>query len=93
MDIKSLNDILKKGGVIVSFYADWCGGCQVAAPMIQKIATKLNYKLIKINENEELEDEFGVDYYPHIIVVKAPSSTPIHYPGLHMIRDLYESII
>jgi len=88
MDAKTLRDVIKKENVIISFYADWCGGCQVAAPMIQKIATKLNYRLIRINENTELEEEFAVDYYPHILV--ATNGKVRVYPGLQMIKDLYD---
>ena len=88
MEPKTLHNILNKENVVISFYADWCGGCQVAAPMIQKIATKLNYKLIRINENTELEEEFAVDYYPHIII--AANGRIRHYPGLQMIKELYE---
>jgi len=59
--------------------------------MVQKIATKLNLRLIRINENTELEDEYEVDYYPHLIL--ANKGKLRHYPGATMIRDLYESII
>jgi thiol-disulfide isomerase/thioredoxin len=91
MNKQTLYNIIKKEKAIISFYADWCGGCQVAAPMIQKIATKLNYRLIRINENEELEEEFAVDYYPHILVVD--NGKIRSYPGLQMIKDLYENTI
>ena len=39
----------------------------------------------------ELEDEYEVDYYPHLIL--ANKGILRHYPGATMIRDLYESII
>jgi len=91
MDKKLLKETVEKENVILFFYADWCGGCKVATPMVQKIATKLNLRLIRINENTELEDEYEVDYYPHLIL--ANKGQLRHYPGATMIRDLYESII
>jgi hypothetical protein len=59
--------------------------------MIQKISEKLNFRTIRINENEDLEQEFAVDYYPHVIV--ANKGNIRHYPGLDMIKSLYESTI
>jgi thiol-disulfide isomerase/thioredoxin len=91
MNKQLLTETLQKESVIVFFYADWCGGCKVAQPMVQKIADKLNFRTIRINENEELETEFAVDYYPHIIM--ASKGKIKHYPGLEMIKNLYESVI
>ena len=91
MNKQLLTETLNKENVIVFFYADWCGGCKVAQPMIQQIAEKLNFRTIKINENEEIEQEFAVDYYPHLIV--ASKGNIKHYPGLDMIKGLYERII
>jgi thioredoxin 1 len=91
MDKKLLKETVENVNVILFFYADWCGGCKVANPMVQKIATKMNLRLIRINENEELEQEYEVDYYPHLIL--ANKGRLRHYPGATMIRDLYESTI
>ena len=91
MNKQLLTEALQKENVIVIFYADWCGACKVAAPMVQKIVEKLNFRTIRINENEELEQEFEVDYYPHVIVSYKGNTR--HYPGLEMIKNLYENII
>ena len=91
MDKKLLKETVQKENIILFFYADWCGGCKVASPMVQQIATKLNLRLIRINENEELEEEYEVDYYPHLIL--ANKGQLRHYPGATMIKSLYESII
>lgn len=91
MNKKLLKETVEKENVILLFYADWCGGCKVANPMVQQIATKLNLRLIRINENEELEEEYEVDYYPHLILTNKGQLR--HYPGATMIKSLYESII
>ena len=91
MDSKQLKDILQKENVLVVFYADWCQACKVAAPLIQKIAEKLNIRVIRINENDELEQEYAVDYYPHLIMSK--NGIIRSYPGLDMVKNLYESCI
>ncbi len=91
MNKQLLTETLQKENTIVLFYADWCGGCKVAMPMVEEIANKLKFKLIKIEENTELEDEFEVDYYPHVILSHKGKTK--HYRGLRPIKELYESII
>ena len=59
--------------------------------MINEIAEKLNFQLIKINEDNDLETEFSIDYYPHVILSSGGKIK--HYPGLHSIKELHESII
>ena len=55
MDKKLLTEALKTKNTVTFFYADWCGGCKVANPMVQEIANALGFEIISINENEELE--------------------------------------
>jgi len=91
MDKKLLTEALKTKNTVTFFYADWCGGCKVANPMVQEIAEKLGFEIISINENEELETAFSIDYYPHVILSNKGKIK--HYPGLHSIKELHESII
>ena len=46
MNKQLLTEAINKENVIVFFYADWCGGCKLAQPMIQKIAERLNFRTI-----------------------------------------------
>ena len=55
MNKQLLTETLQKENTVVLFYADWCGGCKVAMPMVQEIDDKLHFKLIKIEENNELK--------------------------------------
>jgi thiol-disulfide isomerase/thioredoxin len=91
MDKQLLTETLKTKNTVTLFYADWCGGCKVAQPMVQEIAEKLGFELIQINENTELEEAFAVDYYPHVILSHKGKTKS--YPGLHSIKELHESII
>jgi thioredoxin 1 len=58
--------------VLVDFYADWCGPCQQAKPVLEKIAVESAGKveLVKINvdENQALVQKYGVASIPTVIL-------------------------
>ncbi len=59
--------------VIVDFYADWCGPCQIIAPILDEIASEnSSIKICKINVDEEqiLASVFDIEYLPTLLIVK-----------------------
>ena len=60
--------------VLLDFYADWCGPCQMLAPILDEIAEEKGktYKIGKINvdNNQKLAREFQVMSIPTLVVVK-----------------------
>jgi len=91
MNKQLLTETLQKENTVVLFYADWCGGCKVAMSMVEEIADKLKFKLVKLNEATELEHAFEVDFYPHVILSHKGKTKA--YQGLIPIKELYDSII
>ena len=53
--LEDFEKILKEGDVLVDFYADWCGPCQMLAPNLEKLAEESKITILKIDV-----DEFGV---------------------------------
>lgn len=56
--------------VVVDFYADWCGPCRVAGPLMEKVADKHpDVAFVKIDTDEapELLDELGIRGIPTFI--------------------------
>ena len=53
----NINEILaSEKRVLIDFYADWCGPCQMIGPFIEQIANEHpEYVVAKVNVDEETE--------------------------------------
>ena len=40
---------IKDGRVLVDFYADWCGPCQMLAPNLEQLSKEEDIKIVKID--------------------------------------------
>jgi thioredoxin 1 len=60
--------------VLVDFYADWCGPCQMMAPVLKEIAGEMGDKVkiikIDVDKNQPVAQKFGVRGIPHFIIFK-----------------------
>ena len=60
--------------VLIDFYADWCGPCQVMSPVLKDVKSELGDKvaIIKINvdKNQALAQKFQVRGVPTFMVFK-----------------------
>lgn len=59
--------------VLVDFYADWCGPCQMMGPVVEEISNEVNdAKVCKINIDEQMSiaQKYGVMSIPIFIVFK-----------------------
>lgn len=59
--------------VLIDFYADWCGPCQMMGPVVEEISNEeAGIKVCKINIDEEMElaQKYGVMSIPTFIAVK-----------------------
>ena len=69
---KSLDDSAMP--MLVDFYADWCGPCKMAAPVLEKLATEMKGKLtigkVNVDEANSLAQQFGVMSIPTLILFK-----------------------
>ncbi len=63
-----------KLSVMVDFYADWCGPCKLAAPVIEKLSETYKDKLViaklNVDENQATSGKYGVMSIPTIIFFK-----------------------
>lgn len=60
--------------VLVDFYADWCGPCQMAAPIIDKLAGqyagKLQITKLNVDESRDIAVKYGVMSIPTVLIFK-----------------------
>ena len=62
-----------EGLLLLDFYADWCGPCQMLAPTIEQVAAEREDVVVaKINcdDNPEIAMSFGVSSIPTLVVMK-----------------------
>ena len=65
----NFNELINKEKVLVDFYADWCGPCQMLSPVLEELAKENNdVEIIKVNTDNfmELAQEYGIMSIPAI---------------------------
>ncbi len=60
--------------LVVDMYADWCGPCKVAAPMIEELAgeyaDKVSFAKLNVDNNPRAASTFGVQAIPTFLFFK-----------------------
>ncbi|RLM34813.1 MULTISPECIES: thioredoxin [unclassified Haloarcula] len=66
-----LNDVIGKHNVVlVDFYADWCGPCQMLEPVVKTLAAETDATVAKVDvdANQQLAQSYGVRGVPTLIL-------------------------
>lgn len=58
--------------VVVDLYADWCGPCQMLAPVLEQLESETHIKIVKINTDElpDIARMFRVMSIPTLLLFK-----------------------
>jgi len=84
---KSPNDWKYLGSkpAIIDFYADWCGPCKIAGPILEQIgieyADKIQVYKINTDQERELAQVFGITGIPAFLYIPA-SGKPVMMSGI-----------
>lgn len=73
--ISQYDELIKKGFVLVDFWAPWCGPCRMLAPQLEEAEEdeKLkDVKVLKVNVDDlhEIASRYGIQSIPTLILLK-----------------------
>ena len=71
---KEFEDFVKKGVVVVDFWAEWCGPCKIMGPIFDEVAGEMKGKAkfgkVDVDVNQDLAQEDEVMSIPTTILFK-----------------------
>lgn len=90
--------------VFVDFYAEWCGPCKLAGPVVDKLAEEYDGKMVvaklDVDNNNDIAARYGVMSIPTTIVFKKSDSgemeevdRKIGYPGEEGYREMLDAAL
>lgn len=59
--------------VLVQYYAEWCGPCQMLKPVLEQISTEqtdIEFYRVNIEEHRELATKAGIQSIPTVVTYK-----------------------
>lgn len=63
-----------KTPVIIDFFANWCGPCQMMKPVFEKISKeyegKLKFAKVNTEDSPELAQKYGIQGIPCLVITK-----------------------
>ena len=84
---------------MVDFWAEWCGPCKMAAPVIDGLADeyagKVTVAKLDVDTEAEIAQKFGVMSIPTVILFKdgAELSRQVGFAGKQGYLDLLKKVI
>jgi thioredoxin 1 len=85
--------------VLVDFYAEWCGPCRMAAPIIEDLAGVYSDKLlvgkVDVDQSGRVAEQFGVMSIPTVIMFKDGKEVDrkIGFGGRAMYEEMIKKVI
>ena len=85
--------------VFVDFFAEWCGPCQMAAPIVDKLAGEYDGKVhivkVDVDDNNQTAAQYGVMSIPTVVVFKdgEVADKKVGFPGEQGYVSMIESVL
>ena len=71
---QNFQDEIKEGVVLVDFWAEWCGPCQMMLPILEELSVRMEGKAkvakLNVDESPTIAGQFRVMSIPTLIVFK-----------------------
>ncbi len=71
--VGEIGEIPMKGGVVIDFFATWCGPCKKIAPHFEKLAElypQVTFLKVDVDESPELVDQYQIQAMPTFVFLK-----------------------
>lgn len=76
---KTLKDLIEESkitnkAILIDFYAEWCGPCKMATPILEKISNMeyegIDFFKVNVDSNMEIAKEYGIKSIPSFVLLK-----------------------
>lgn len=70
--LEDFDKIIAGPAVLVDFYADWCGPCQMLAPNLEALSKESDVEILKVDVDEfgDIAQKFRVMNIPTLMLFK-----------------------
>lgn len=85
--------------VIIDFYADWCGPCQMMKPVFEELSKeyegKLKFAKLNTDENHDIAESFEISGIPCMIITREGKEIEriVGFMPAPMLKQKIDSII
>jgi len=85
--------------VMVDFFAEWCGPCKLAGPVIDQLAEEYKDKAVigkfDVDQGQEVAQKYGVMSIPTVIVFKDGQEVErkIGFPGKEGYQEMINKVL
>ena len=81
--------------ILIDFYADWCGPCQMQSPIVDEISNEnidgIKVGKINVDNSPELAEKYGIMSIPTLIVIQN-GEVKKQFVGLTSKAELLEAL-
>lgn len=67
---QEFTEIINSQDILIDFYADWCGPCQMLAPLLEEIDT-IDILKVNVDEFKDIAANFGIMSIPTLILFRS----------------------
>jgi thioredoxin 1 len=94
------SDVIKSDKpVLVDFFAEWCGPCKMAAPVIEELSEEYEDDVVvgklDVDNNQESAMKFGVMSIPTVIMFKDGKEVErkVGFGGKQMYEEMIKKVV
>ncbi len=73
INTEEFNELIKRGTVLVDFFADWCGPCKMLGPVLEEVSEEypdIEFVKVNVDDNMDLAESLGIMTIPTVYLFK-----------------------